>query len=275
MRRWTCLALALSLTVPPAAAQDSLLLDALGGSLWPRGGGADSNTAGQTGAGLLDGTLSLDFGPGLTVQGEGQGSAYGGSDGKGGRLQLWWSSPARGLAGVFIEASEKENLLQRRYGLRGEYHLGAFTLRGETGYLVGDRGSVGIRSGLFGVGAVSFYAGDDLGLTGGVGGQNRRAVGFANLEWVPPFLPRNMGLTIDGAGGPDGYLIGLIGLRITFGAGSDAPLRRRQAGRMPGFPAFDPGAFGGLRRTDPPAPTPSSTPPPTTPPTTPPSSFVP
>lgn len=263
MHRRLGLALAATLLAAPAAAQQGSPLDALGGSLWPRGGAADSNAGGQTGAGLLDGTLRFDFGPGFTLQGEGQGSAYGGSDGRGGKAQLWWADDALGLAGVFAETAEKNSLLQRRLGARGELYLGPFTLRGETGYVLGDRAATGqVRAGLFGAGAVSFYGSDDLGLTAGMGGQNGRGVGFANVEWVPPFLPRNFALTLDGAGGAGGFLIGLIGLRITFGAGADAPLRQRQMGRMPGFPNYDPGAFGAYRPAGASGPTPSSPQPP-------------
>jgi len=246
------LALATTLIAAPAAAQQGSPLDALGGSLWPRGGAADSNAGGQTGAGLLDGTLRFDFGPGFTLQGEGQGSAYGGSDGKGGKAQLWWADDALGLAGVFAEAAEKNALLQRRLGARGELYLGPFTLRGETAYVVGDRTATGrIRSGLFGAGAVSFHGSDELGLTAGMGGQNGRGVGFANLEWAPSFLPRNMSLTVDGAAGAGGFLLGLVGIRIGFGAGSEGPVRQRQQGRMPGFPGYDPAAFGSFRRPAP------------------------
>jgi hypothetical protein len=267
MRRGVGFVLVAILAAPPAAAQQGNMLDAVGGSLWPRGGAADSNLGGQSGAGLLDGTLRLDFGPGFTAQGEAQGSAYGGSDGKGGRLQLWWANESLGLAGVFAETGEKNKLMQRRVGARGELYLGSFTLRGETGYVIGDRAATGlVRSGLFGTAAVSFYQSDDLGFSGGVGGQNGRGVGFANVEWVPPFLPRNMALTLDGASGAGGFLIGLIGLRITFGPGADGPLRQRQMGRMPGFPSYDPGAFGGFRRAEPPPPPPPP-PPPSPPPT--------
>jgi hypothetical protein len=255
MYRRLGLALATLVIAVPAAGQQAGPLDGLGGSLWPRGGAADSNTGGKTGAGLLDGTLRLDFGPGFTVQGEGQGSAYGGSDGKGGRLQLWWADEALGLAGVFADTAEKNTLLQRRLGARGELYLGPFTLRGETGYVIGDRSATGrVRSGPFVTGAVTVHAGDDLGFTSGIGGQNGRGVGFASVEWVPAFLPRNFAVTLDGAAGAGGFRIGLIGLRITVGAGADAPLRRRQMGRMPGFPTYDPGAFGAHRRPDP-APT--------------------
>lgn len=248
-----CIAPALALlAAQPVAAQPGGLVEALGGSLWPRGGAADSRFGGQSGASMLDGTLRLDFGAGFTAQAEAQGSAYGGSGGAGGRAQLWWGNDTLGLVGLFAEAAEKDRLLQRRLGARGELHLGPFTLRGETGYVVGDRTATGrIRSGLFGAGAVSFYGSDDLGLTGGVGGQNGRGVGFANLEWAPPFLPRNMALTLDGARGAGGFLLGLIGLRVTFGAGAEAPLRRRQEGRMPGFPHFDPAAFGSFRHPTP------------------------
>lgn len=244
MRPRLRLALAIALLAAPAAAQQGSPLDAIGGSLWPRGGAADSNARGQTGAGLLDGTLRLDFGQGFTLQGEGQGNAHGGSDGKGGRAQLWWADDALGLAGVFAEAAEKNALLQRRIGARGELYLGPFTLRGETGYVIGDRSAIGrVSSGLFGTGAVSFYQSDELGFTAGGGGQDGHGVGFANVEWVPSFLPKNMALTLDGAAGAGGFRMGLIGLRITFGAGADAPLRQRQMGRMPGFPAYDPSAF--------------------------------
>ncbi|GIX09157.1 hypothetical protein [Elioraea sp.] len=255
MRRRVGLVLVAGLAALPAAAQQGTMLDAVGGSLWPRGGGADSKVGGQSGAGLLDGTLRLDFGPGFTAQGEAQGGAYGGSDGTGGRLQLWWANEALGLAGVFAERGEKNRLMQRRIGARGELHLGPFTLRGETGYVVGDRAATGqVRPGLFGTAALSFYQSDDLGFTGGIGGQNGRGVGFANVEWAPPFLPRNMALTLDGASGAGGFLIGLVGIRLTFGAGAEAPLRQRQMGRMPGFPSYDPAAFGGVRRPDPPLP---------------------
>ena len=107
MRLCTRLVLAASVAALPAAAQqEQSALDQLSGSLWPRGGAADSDAGGQTGAGLIDGTLRFDFGPGFTIQGEGQGSAFGGSDGKGGRLQLWWANDSLGLAGVFTEAAE-------------------------------------------------------------------------------------------------------------------------------------------------------------------------
>lgn len=261
MRRRSSLALATMMIAAPAAGQQAGPLDGLGGSLWPRGGAADSNTGGKTGAGLLDGTLRLDFGPGFTVQGEGQGSAYGGSDGKGGKVQLWWADDALGLAGVFAEASEKNALLQRRIGARGELYLGPFTLRGETGYVIGDRSAIGrVSSGLFGTVAVSFYQSDELGFTAGGGGQDGRGVGFANVEWVPSFLPKNIALTLDGAAGAGGFRMGLIGLRITFGAGADAPLRQRQMGRMPGFPRYDPGAFGAYRRVEPTTPAPVTAP---------------
>lgn len=258
MHRRLGLALAAMLIAAPSAAQQGGPLDALGGALWPRGGAADSDAGGQTGAGLLDGTLRLDFGPGFTLQGEAQGGAYGGSDGKGGKAQLWWADDSLGLAGLFAEAAEKNALLQRRIGARGELYLGPFTLRGETAYVVGDRTSTGrTRSGLFGAGAVSFYGSDDLGFTAGMAGQNGRGVGFANVEWAPPFLPRNLALTLDGAGGAGGFLIGLIGLRVTFGAGADAPVQQRQMGRMPGFPRYDPGSFGSYQ-PNPPADAPPS-----------------
>jgi len=118
------LALATTLIAAPVAAQQQSPLDALGGSLWPRGGASDSNAGGRTGAGVLDGTVRFDFGSGFTFQGEGQGSAYGGSDGKGGKVQFWWADEALGLAGAFAETAERNALLQRRLGARGELYLG-------------------------------------------------------------------------------------------------------------------------------------------------------
>lgn len=65
-------------------------------------------------------------------------------------------------------------------------------------------------------------------------------------------MPPGSSFTLDGGAGPGGFLLGLVGVRFTFGPGSTSSVRGRQVGTTPGFPAFVVGAFG--ERTTTPVP---------------------
>lgn len=224
------------------------------GEIWPRGGGADSNAAGSSGAGLLDGAFTYGFGNGITAKAEAEGNTLLGGTGSGGRLQAWWQDPALGLVGVKAETARRDGLWQRRYILHGEVYLGPFTLRGQSGYVPNDRTSTDtVEGGFFGLASGGYYPLDSLGLNLGGATQAGSGLGFANVEWAPGFLPPGSSLTLDGGAGQDGFLIGVVGVRFTFGPGAGTTVRGRQAGSAPGFPALVIGAFGNTRL--PPAPT--------------------
>lgn len=215
------------------------------GEILPRGGMAESSGAGSSGAGLLQGAFSYSFDNGLTGKAEAEGNSLLGGSGRGGRLELWWQDPTRALVGLKAEAARRDGLWQRRYIAHGELYLGPMTLRGQAGYVPGDRTDRGrIESGLFGLGSAGFYPLDTLGLNIGGATQAGQGLAFGNVEWAPRFLPRGTSLTVDGGAGPDGFLIGVVGLRFTFGPGAADTVRGRQAGSAPGFPAFIVGAFG-------------------------------
>lgn len=223
------------------------------GELWPRGGLADSNSGGQTGAGLFDGAVTLPLGAGFTAKGEAQTSALGGADSNGGKLQLWWQDPALGLLGVIAETARSDGLWQRRYIAQGELYLGPFTLRTQAGYVPGDReGNRGLEGGLFGLASGGWYPLDALGLNLGGATQAGKGAGFGNIEWAPAFMPPGSSFTADGAGGADGFLLAVVGVRFTFGPGAGGPVRQRQVGSAPGFPSLLVGPFG-TRNLTPPA----------------------
>lgn len=234
----------------PAAAQGSGAAPGRGwsGELWPRGGMAESNAGGTTGAGLLDGAFTYGFGNGITAKAEAEGNTLLGGTGSGGRLQAWWQDPALGLVGIKAETARREGLWQRRYILHGEVYLGPFTLRGQSGYVPNDRTSTNtVEGGFFGLASGGYYPLDTLGLNLGGATQAGQGVGFGNVEWAPGYLPPGTSLTLDGGAGPDGFLIGLVGVRFTFGPGAGTTVRGRQTGSAPGFPALVVGAFGDTR----------------------------
>lgn len=215
------------------------------GELWPRGGLADSNTGGQTGAGLFDGAVMLPLGAGFTARGEAQTSALGGADSNGGKLQLWWQDPALGLLGVTAETARSDGLWQRRYIAQGELYLGPFTLRSQAGYVPNDReGNRGLEGGFFGLASGGYYPMDALGLNLGGASQAGKGAGFGNVEWAPAFMPPGTSLTADGAGGADGFLLAVVGVRFVFGPGAGTTVRQRQVGTAPGFPGLIVGPFG-------------------------------
>jgi hypothetical protein len=223
------------------------------GELWPRGGGARSDAGGSTGAGFLDGAASYTFDNGVTARAEGQGNGLLGTDGAGGKLQAWWQDPGLGLIGGFAEASRSDGLWQRRFVAQGELYLGPFTLRGQAGYVPRDRGGLReVKGGFFGLASGGWYPLDALGLNLGGASQGGRSVGFGNVEWAPAFLPPGTSLTLDAGAGPNGFLLGLLGVRFTFGPGAGDTVRGRQAGAAPGFPSHVVGAFGVRTFTPPP-----------------------
>lgn len=240
-------AAALLIAAAPALAQGSGLGSGRGwaGEIWPRGGAAESNGGGNSAAGLLDGAFSYSFDNGITGKAEAEGNSLLGGTGTGGRLELWWQDPARALLGVKAETSRRDGLWQRRYIAHGELYLGPFTLRGQSGYVPSDRTNAGrIAGGLFALASGGYYPLDTLGLNLGGATQGGEGLGFGNIEWAPGFMPRGSSLTLDAGAGPDGFLIGLVGVRFTFGPGAGTTVRGRQAGTAPGFPAFVVGAFG-------------------------------
>jgi len=223
------------------------------GEVWPRGGAAQSDQGGTTGAGLLDGAASFTFDNGVTVRGEAQGNALLGSDGAGGKVQAWWQDPSFGLLGGFIEAARSQGLWQRRIVGQGELYFGPFTLRGQAGYVPSDsQGNREVRGGFFGLASGGYHPLDALGLNLGAATQAGRGLGFGNVEWAPGFMPPGSSFTVDAGAGPNGFLVGLVGLRFTFGPGAGSTVRGRQAGAAPGFPAFVVGAFGTRDATAPP-----------------------
>lgn len=218
------------------------------GEIWPRGGGADSNAAGSSGAGLLDGAFSYSFDNGITGKAEAEGNALLGGTGTGGKLEFWWQDPTLALIGVKAETARRDGLWQRRYILHGELYVGPVTLRGQSGYVPSDRTDQGrIQGGFFGLASAGYYPLDSLGLNLGGATQAGSGLGFANVEWAPGFLPPGSSLTLDGGAGQDGFLIGVVGVRFTFGPGAGSTVRGRQAGSAPGFPALVIGAFGNTR----------------------------
>jgi len=223
------------------------------GELWPRGGAAESDQGGQTGAGALDGALSYSFENGITTKAEGQGNTMLGSEATGGRFQAWWQDPALALIGVTAETSRRDGLWQRRYLGQGELYLGPFTLRGQAGYVPGDReGFQEVKGGFFGLVSGGWYPLDALGLNLGGATQAGKGAGFGNVEWAPSFMPPGSSFTLDGAGGADGFLLGLVGVRFTFGPGASGIVRNRQVGAAPGFPSYLPALFGSTAITPPP-----------------------
>jgi len=223
------------------------------GELWPRGGAAQSDKGGTTGAGLLDGAASYTFDNGITARGEAQGNGLLGKDGAGGKLQVWWENPALGLIGGFAEASRSEGLWQRRIVGQGELYLGPFTLRGQAGFVPSDmEGNRALNGGFFGLASGGYYPFDSLGLNLGAASQSGRGLGFGNVEWAPGFMPPGSSFTLDGGAGPNGFVFGLVGVRFTFGPGAGRTVRGRQTGSAPGFPAYVVGAFGERDRTLPP-----------------------
>lgn len=231
------------------------------GEIWPRGGGAQSNQGGTTGAGFLDGAASYTFDNGITGRAEGQGNGLLGNDGAGGKLQAWWQDPGLGLIGGFAEAARSDGLWQRRFVAQGEVYLGPFTLRGQAGYVPSDRSGLReVKGVFFGLASGGWYPLDSLGLNLGGAMQGGRGVGFGNVEWAPGFMPPGSSFTLDAGAGPNGFLIGLVGVRFVFGPGAAGTVRGRQAGSAPGFPSHVVGAFG-IRQLPPP-PSPSPPPPP-------------
>jgi hypothetical protein len=215
------------------------------GEIWPRGGGAESNSGGTTGAGFLDGAASYTLDNGITGKAEAQGNALLGSDGAGGKVQAWWQDPSLGLIGAFAETARSNGLWQRRYVAQGELYLGPFTLRGQAGFVPSDKeGLTELEGGFFGLASGGWYPLDALGLNLGAATQAGRGIGFGNVEWAPSFMPPGSSFTLDGGAGPNGFLLGLVGVRFTFGPGSTNTVRGRQVGTAPGFPSFVVGAFG-------------------------------
>jgi hypothetical protein len=225
------------------------------GELWPRGGGAESSSGGTTGAGFLDGAASYSFDNGITGRAEAQGNALLGRDGAGGKAQAWWQDPRLGLIGGFAEASRSNGLWQRRYVAQGELYLGPFTLRSQAGFVPTDRqGNTELQGGFFGLASGGWYPLDALGLNLGAATQSGRGLAFGNVEWAPEFMPPGSSFTLDGGAGPNGFLLGLVGVRFVFGPGAGGSVRGRQVGTAPGFPAYVVGAFGERNRPDPPPP---------------------
>ncbi|MCU0984551.1 MAG: hypothetical protein MUC89_06360 [Acetobacteraceae bacterium] len=232
----------------PASAQGSG--KGWAGEIWPRGGGADSNAAGSSGAGLLDGALSYSFENGITGKAEAEGNALLGGTGTGGKLELWWQDPTLALLGVKAETARRDGLWQRRYIVHGELYVGPITLRAQSGYVPSDRTDQGqIEGGFFGLASAGYYPLDSLGLNLGGATQAGSGLGFGNVEWAPGFMPPGSSLTLDGGAGRDGFLIGVVGVRFTFGPGAGNTVRGRQAGSAPGFPALVIGAFGDTRQS--------------------------
>jgi hypothetical protein len=234
--RLVCALLA-GLAALPAAAQG------LGGMVAPRGGVTDSDATGSSGTGWLDGELRFTLAPNVTALFETAGGGYDSQATLGGRAQAWWRDPALALVGVLAEAADRDGLTQVRAALKGELYLGPVTLRGQAGYVFGDqRGGLEIKDSSFGVLSAGFYGIPALGLNGGALLQDDRSTGFAGVEARIPGLPDFMTGTLDGAAGANGYRQLLIGLRVYFGAGADAPLQQRHVGQTPAFPAFDVGS---------------------------------
>ncbi len=249
-------ACAASLAAAPAMAQGTG--KGWAGELWPRGGLADSDSASGNGAGLLDGTLSYSFDNGITIKAEGQGNSLLGNDGYGGKVQAWWELPGLGLIGVFAENARSDSLTQRRYVAFGELIVLGFTVRGQAGYVPGDRTATNeVDGGFFGLASGGWYPSDQLGLNIGGATQAGEGLGFGNVEWMPGFMPPGTSITFDGGAGGNGFLIGVVGVRVTFGPGAGTTVRGRQVGSAPGFTNTVIGAFGDTRRSPPPTPPPS------------------
>jgi len=241
------LAAAAAITVVPASAQVPSPAPGKGwaGEFWPRGGGAESNSGGTTGAGFLDGAASYTFDNGITGKVELQGNSLLGRDGVGGKAQAWWQDPRLGLLGAYAEASRSNGLWQRRFVAQGELYLGPFTLRGQAGFTPGDRqGNTELPGGFFGIASGGWYPFDALGLNLGAASQSGRGLVFGNIEWAPGFMPRESSFTVDAGAGPNGFLLGLVGVRFVFGPGASSSVRGRQVGTAPGFPRYVVRAFG-------------------------------
>lgn len=231
----------LLLTALPAQAQWS-------GTLAPRGGMQDSDATGSGGAGWLDGSLSFGLAPGYTAKLETAGGSFDSLTTLGGRGQVWWRDPSLALLGALAEYSDRDGLSQTRTGVKGEFYLGPFTLRGQGGYVFGDsKGSLQVEDSSYGVLSAGFYGLPGLGVNGGAAMQNGRSVGFLGGEARIPGLPEFMTATLDGAAGPNGYRQLLVGLRFYFGAGAGQSLQDRHVGDTPAFPGFDVGGFARAR----------------------------
>lgn len=215
----------------------------LSGTIAPRGGVTDSDATGSNGTGWIDGALRFGLGSNLTALFDTAGGTYDNLTSLGGRGQLYWRAPGRGLVGVLAEAADRDGLTQWRTGVKGELYLGPVTLRAQGGYVFGDsKGGLAIDDSGYGVLSGGFYGLSGFGLNGGAMMQDGRGTGFGGLEAEIPGLPRFITATLDGAAGAYGYRQLLVGVRVYLGAGADAPLQQRHVGLTPGMPAFDLGA---------------------------------
>jgi hypothetical protein len=180
------------------------------------------------GAALFQGTLSMPLAPGFGGKVDGligpsdDGTIFGGA------LHLFWRNPEVGLIGVFGSHLENDDASADRVGLRGQYYLGQFTLRGAFGYQFSDDDDGDDDDGILTELDLRFYPGPDIVV--GAGAETAGGQFQVNLtgEIMPDFLPPGLSLFVDGAAGEDDYEHILVGVRFYIGDDKDLIDRDRE-----------------------------------------------
>ncbi len=149
-------------------------------------------------------------------------------------VHLFARDPSRGLIGAFGSTETRNGVDLNRVGGQAELYLPSWTLAATAGQQSGD-----VTKGFFGKLDITFYAGQNFSLTGGVKTDPYGTFGHAGFNWQPAFsaMPA-MSIFADGQFGDPLHQRFMAGLDFHFG-GQPRTLKDRDRRDDPFFSLFN------------------------------------
>ncbi len=146
----------------------------------------------------------------------------------GGGGHLFWRDPAAAMVGATAMWSRIGGWNVYRYGVESEAYLGDFTVAPAAGLQRGDANEGSSSSGYVNL-ALSWYAEHNVKLTGGSTDFSNVRVGYGGAQYqCADDSPWSVFAV--GGGGNRSTGFGLVGLRVTFGAGTSSLMERDRHG---------------------------------------------
>jgi hypothetical protein len=237
------LASGVAVLLSSAAWAEGPAVSEVNGKVSVEGGGVGSNSRGNSGLGVAEGSFTVPLGYSLGLQLDaGAATAYSNFYG-GGAAQLFRRDPQRGLFGGFASVAGGNGATLSWYGAEAEYFAGPVTLGVYGGYQAAY--SAPVSNGGLAMGRLTYYLIPDLALTAGGGVVASNGFGRLRVEYQPELNGRRfMSFFVNGGAGADASYSVTGGIRFYFGP-EKALIRRHREDDPGSILMFGSGGDGG------------------------------